>query len=269
MTKVKNELSFDLTASDYSKYRPGYPEEMFKDIIKITGISSESNILDIGSGTGQAAIPLLEKGYSVTCLEPGKNLISLLKKNTEQFEKFNCVNSTFEEWRCVKQLDLIIAGTSFHWLDLKLSLPKIEKILKPSGNLCLFWNMHPRPFTGFFVDVQEIYKNIFPVTDKKSNWKDLSSKKDDVIQIIKNNNLFDMEFQESYKWSVTLKSDEYLRLLNTFSDNIILTAKKREKLFSEIKKLIDSGYKGKVERPYYTELYIFKPLNKNLRSGKF
>jgi trans-aconitate methyltransferase len=254
-------LSFDRSAVDYDTIRPSYPELMYEDIVSQTQLTENDKILDIGSGTGQAVIPLLERGFQVTCLEPGENLYTLLKKNTNKFENTHLVNSTFENWSPDGKYNLITAGTSFHWLDLNTSFIKTKHLLDISGHLSLFWNIHPRPFRGFFEAVQEIYKNNFPVTNKKKSWKDLSSKKDIVIQQIRNSNLLDPEYEKSYNWSTTFTSDEYLRLLNTFSDNIMLPAWKREKLFAEIKELIDSEYCGKIERPYCTYLYIMKQHN--------
>jgi len=250
-------LSFNKTAKDYDSVRPGYPEKMYQDIFNQIESPDNGTILDIGSGTGQAVLPLLEKGFSVTCLEPGKDLHTILKQKTARFKNVDHVNNSFEKWEYNKQFDLIIAGTSFHWLDLQISLPKIRKMLNPGGSLCLFWNTHPQPYTGFFVEVQKVYNNNFP-PDPRKNWKELKDKKTAVISKVRNFGYFEEKYYCSYDWSVNFSTVNYLRLLNTFSDNLMLPEVKKETLFTEIKELIDSCYNGEIERPYRTELYIFQ-----------
>jgi len=250
-------LSFNRSAEDYNAIRPGYPAEMFEYIISRAGISNNSSILDIGSGTGQSVLPMLKKGYQITCLEPGKNLFELLQANTKVFKEIELINNTFEEYQFSEKFDLITAGTSFHWLDLKVSIPKIEQFLSNPGTLCVFWNKHPKPYTGFFAEVQKVYRDNFPTEGNQKSFKDLSSKKDNVLKQVRDSRIFKEELSWDHDWFINFTSAEYISLLNTFSDNILLPHLQREKLFSEIKELIDSKYEGMVTRPYRTELHLF------------
>ncbi|WKB36952.1 hypothetical protein QS257_09150 [Terrilactibacillus sp. S3-3] len=48
-------INFGLTAKDYSQYRAGYPDELYKRLKNYdVGIKGQS-ILDIGTGTGYLA----------------------------------------------------------------------------------------------------------------------------------------------------------------------------------------------------------------------
>ncbi|CAO5186328.1 hypothetical protein FAIPA1_50200 [Frankia sp. AiPs1] len=38
----------------YDRFRPGYPEELFADLVAITGMDTQSSVLEVGCGTGQA-----------------------------------------------------------------------------------------------------------------------------------------------------------------------------------------------------------------------
>ena len=38
----------------YDRVRPTYPEELFADLIAITGVDERSSVLEVGCGTGQA-----------------------------------------------------------------------------------------------------------------------------------------------------------------------------------------------------------------------
>ncbi len=38
--------SFDGAAADYERYRPGYPEEAFRDLVALSRVTPESRLLD-------------------------------------------------------------------------------------------------------------------------------------------------------------------------------------------------------------------------------
>jgi ubiquinone/menaquinone biosynthesis C-methylase UbiE len=136
---------------------------MYDELIEITGIPQDGTILEIGSGTGQATLPLAKRGYTITCLEPGLNLMQIAKKKLTKYPKVNFLNATFEEWPIEKdKYDLVTSATAFHWVDQKVGYKKANLSLKPKGNLALFWNKHPKPYTRFFEEVQQIYQKIVP-----------------------------------------------------------------------------------------------------------
>src|SRR5215210_4042068 len=57
MADDRNRLrtTFDEAASLYDEVRPGYPEDLFDDIISLSGIPARGRILEIGCGTGHGA----------------------------------------------------------------------------------------------------------------------------------------------------------------------------------------------------------------------
>jgi tRNA G46 methylase TrmB len=38
----------------YDRVRPAYPDELFADLVAITGMDRQSSVLEVGCGTGQA-----------------------------------------------------------------------------------------------------------------------------------------------------------------------------------------------------------------------
>lgn len=50
---------FDRQATSYSEYRPSYPEELYRHILKFCNYDAEPEVaLDIATGSGQAAVEL-------------------------------------------------------------------------------------------------------------------------------------------------------------------------------------------------------------------
>lgn len=61
--------TFNNIITDYNEARPSYPAELFNDILEFSNISVNDNLLEIGSGTGQATEYFIEKGYPIIGLE--------------------------------------------------------------------------------------------------------------------------------------------------------------------------------------------------------
>src|SRR5215831_11424622 len=71
---------FDEVPDLYDRVRPGYPGELFADLIAITGVDERSSILEVGCGTGQATRSLAALGMSVTAVERGAALAALARR---------------------------------------------------------------------------------------------------------------------------------------------------------------------------------------------
>src|SRR5690348_12391492 len=75
-----------------------YPEELFADLIAVTGIAPGDRLLEIGCATGKATLPLARRGFRVTCLEPGPRLAQAARGNLAGLAA-EVVESRLEDWR--------------------------------------------------------------------------------------------------------------------------------------------------------------------------
>ena len=90
--------SFDAAARLYDKFRPGYPEPLFDDLVQLSGIPAGGRILEIGPGTGQATLPLARRGLSILGLELGASMARVCRRNTHEFPNVEILNVAFEDW---------------------------------------------------------------------------------------------------------------------------------------------------------------------------
>ena len=60
------EWTFDTVASTYEKLRPGYVEELYGAIFDYIPVGENSNVVEVGSGGGQATAPMLKTGCRLT-----------------------------------------------------------------------------------------------------------------------------------------------------------------------------------------------------------
>jgi tRNA1(Val) A37 N6-methylase TrmN6 len=91
--------SFDAAARLYDRFRPGYPEHLFEDLVQLSGIPEGGRILEIGPGTGQATLPLARRGYSILGIEMGASMARLYRKNLRGFPNAEILNIAFEDWK--------------------------------------------------------------------------------------------------------------------------------------------------------------------------
>jgi len=68
---------FDNAAEDYQRTRPVCPAELLDDLIDRTGLQAGNRVIEIGCGTGQATVPLAQRGLAITAVELGAELAAV------------------------------------------------------------------------------------------------------------------------------------------------------------------------------------------------
>ncbi|MBI5624278.1 MAG: class I SAM-dependent methyltransferase [Elusimicrobia bacterium] len=249
--------TFDKIAADYDQVRPGYPAESVEDVISMAALPETGRILEIGCGTGQATIAFARRGFSMTCLDVGQELAARAARNCRKYPNVQVLCKSFEDWRPAgKTFDLVMSASAFHWVPPEIGYPKAARVLGKVGSVALLSNLHPLPYTGFFHEVQTVYRKFVP------EWRDTieGPTPEEAIPLtqahIAETGLFGPASIRVYAWARLFCRDDYLRLLNTYSDHRALADEQRTRLFAAIGDLIDSQYGGEVTRPYLTVLHI-------------
>jgi SAM-dependent methyltransferase len=253
--------TFDEAASLYDEVRPGYPEELFDDVISLSGIEPAGRILEIGCGTGQATVPFARRGYRILCVELGENLAAVARRNLEGYPRADVRTGAFEDLALQDgSFELVISATAFHWLDPDVAYPKVARILGDGGSLALFWNVHVHSDAseGFFEDAQRIYEREAPEIVGPDDHKGLPRPDEvhDRTDEIRDTGLFGRITTRHYQWDETYDSRSYLRVLNTYSGHRSLGDETRRRLFRGIADLIDTRFGGSVVKGYLTTLYV-------------
>ena len=95
-------------------------------------------ILDVGSGSGNLALKLINKGYQVDCVIPSEFLAEQVQTKLGGQSKIHICG--FEQMPPAEAYDLILFGESFQYVKLKESLKKITTMLNPEKLLKQFCN---------------------------------------------------------------------------------------------------------------------------------
>jgi SAM-dependent methyltransferase len=242
-------------ARDYDAVRPGYPTRLVQAVMHRAALSHESTVLEIGCGTGQATAAFAAKGCAMLCLEPASELAKLAAHNMSRFPGVQVRTETFEHAALEPgRFDLVLAATSFHWIDPAIRCAKVAHVLRPAGTVAILTNAHPIPFVGFFERVQEVYRAVAPelahAGDKSATEQWAAELHAELVQ----SPHFEAVECLCERWQKQFARDEYLALLNTFSPHRRLEEDKRNRLLAAIGNLIDAEYRGYVEQPYLTLL---------------
>ena len=246
---------FDEAADSYDAVRPGYPAELFEDVSRLAHLGQGSSVLEVGCGTGQATLEFAKRGYTVTCIEPGGNLLELARRKLAGFPVEFCA-CRFEDWPPEGSFDLVASGTAWHWVDADTGFRKAAAALKQSGFIALFWNLHPTPYTGFFEEVQRIYGEQVPEWRVPGARQTTDQRIAEIRRQISASGRFEEPTVKLYRWTRTYSSGDYVKLLDTYSDHRALPEDRRSRLYGEVKRMIDERYGGLVERPYLTALFL-------------
>jgi SAM-dependent methyltransferase len=133
---------FDEVPELYDQVRPGYPDELFADLMAITGINEGASVLEVGCGTGQASRSLASHGLSVTAVEPGAGMSALARRRLAGFDRLHVEQSTFEDWDDQgRRFHLVLAASSWHWVDPEVGWPKAHRVLHRGGWMALIGNI--------------------------------------------------------------------------------------------------------------------------------
>ncbi len=232
----------------YNQIRPAYPEALVEDVVEICGLKHTSRILDVGCGTGQASKPFIEKGYKLTGIDLGEDMIAYAQTKFREQQNAEFIRAEFEKWNGKEKFDLIISATAFHWIDPEIGYKKAASLLKNNGYLAIYSNRHINKERGFFKESQAVYNKYYsPIAKEYRNSANLYREK-----------YFKLAYERNYQWNIEYQAKEYLDLLNTYSDHISLPDQNRILLFEGIEKLIQERYEGRVLKEYESVLKILE-----------
>jgi len=141
---------FSDRVQDYQKYRPTYPREFVDWLRSHYGLTSDSVIVDVGSGTGISAQLFLEFGCTVYGVEPNEPMRTSAEQHLRSFARFHSVPGTSEHTTLPDHLaDLIVVAQAFHWFDPEPTRSEFLRILKPGRPVAILYNDRKMQGSGF------------------------------------------------------------------------------------------------------------------------
>lgn len=249
--------TFNEAAELYDRVRPGYPEELFDQLVDLADIGPGSRVLEIGCGTGQLTVPLAERGCEIVAVELGAGMADVARRKLARFPSVQVFVSPFEDWPLpVEPFDTVVCATAFHWLDPAVRIIKSATALRPGGSLATIATHHVAGGTDdFFVESQACYERWDPSTVPGVRLP-RAAEVPMVSDELDRSGLFGPATFRHYEWEQSYSTAGYLDLLRTYSGHRALPPEALCNLLACIADLIDTCYGGHIAKRYLTELRV-------------
>ncbi len=252
-------LGFDNVPEIYDRVRPTYPAELFAELFSYLQSDDGLRAVEIGPATGKATRPLLEHGIAVTAVEPGERLAEfLVKKLGEEYAGLDVVVAKFEDAELESgAFDLVIAATSFHWIDPETRFQRCYDLLCDGGVLAV---IHTNQIAstadeGFFARVQPVYDR----HQENDPWyappAEDALKPEEYDGLVASGLFDDIELHK-YRWDQTYTSAEYGDLMRSYSGTQAMEPPQQEAMIGDVCALIDAEFDGSITRPLVMTLSL-------------
>nr|WP_145491763.1 MULTISPECIES: class I SAM-dependent methyltransferase [Streptomyces] len=133
---------FDGTAPYYARHRPPYPSEAISTLTDRFGLGTGTEVLDLGCGSGQVALPLAAEGCPVWAVDPDPEMLAEGIRAQHRLESHGTVRWVLAGSADLSRLGLpslrlCTMGASFHWMDRAAVLSELDRLLDPEGGVAL------------------------------------------------------------------------------------------------------------------------------------
>jgi ubiquinone/menaquinone biosynthesis C-methylase UbiE len=127
---------FTGTARYYSLHRPHCPQQLLHDLVTQSVGEHGRSMVDRGCGTGEVSLPLSGYFDGVTAIDIDPGMVDVAREKTagQNVENVQRVVGPAEKLVLADaSQDLIVAGSSFHWMDRELLSVRAYQALTDRG----------------------------------------------------------------------------------------------------------------------------------------
>ena len=154
---------FSTRVDNYLRYRPSYPPQVLNLLREECGLTPDSIVADVGSGTGILSELLLRNGNTVFAIEPNREMREAAERLLAQYERFHSIDGTAEATGLpYRSVHFVTAGQAFHWFDHDRARVEFARILERGGWAVLVWNDRRTDSTPFLREYQQLLHDHAP-----------------------------------------------------------------------------------------------------------
>ena len=247
---VEPRLVFGEDAELYDRARASYPDELIDDLLDL--VEAPVRALDVGCGTGKAAVLLAERGVTGVGVDAHEDMAVVARRNLEEFGTWRIDVCDFESWTPQPgdvPFDLVTCAQAWHWLDPDIRIRRAHDLLRPGGWLALWWNRPAERAHHLDDRLDAIYAEVAPGVRRTIGHKG-TPPSDDIPEDVW---LCD-PFTITYDWSRIYTSAQWCDLMRTQSDHRLLDPAQSDQLLAGVAAVIDADG-GAYEHHYSTHFW--------------
>ena len=249
----KQRLVFDEVAEVYARRRPGYPRALVDAVVEGAGLVPGDRLLEIGCGPGLATLPFAERGFHITAVEPGAEMVRLARLRLRGYD-VQVAQTSFEDWEGDGGYTLVFAAQAFHWLDRKRSFALVAEQLVPEGSLAIFANVPERPPGPVHQAIQAVYARHAPAFEARLPGS-VATRRANLAEQLAAAPEFGPVSDRRFPWTARYDALAYVELMSTQSDHRLLPPETLADLHSGIAAAIRE-HGGQLEIPYEARLLL-------------
>ncbi len=251
---------FGGNSAAYDAARPDYPAWVFTQLSGSGILTTGTATLEIGAGSGKATRALLERGADpLTLIEPDARFVPQLSRLTDQFAaRCTIVTDRFEDAHLRDgEFQLVMAATSFHWIEPGNGLRKVRRVLRHGGTAVLVWHVFQQlgAHDAFHEATRSLLENLAVSPSGTPNSVpfalDREARREDALAA----GFSDVEYAES-RWTLTLDAAQVGALYGGFASIERLDPEPRRALLERLVTIASTTFEGRVERPMTTCMYL-------------
>ena len=224
-TKAERSRSFGGVAAQYERFRPGPSVESVAWFLP----RRVSRVVDVGAGTGALTRLLVDRADEVVAVEPDDRMRAVL---VERVPGVRAIEGRGEAIPLPDSCaDAVLVSSAWHWMEPRTTLQDVARVLVPGGTLGVLWT-GPDPNAPFMAQAREL----------------LTSRLDAVPAGAVNETSFTLDIPAGlpftrpenavFTFDIALNADDLIGLLGTISWIITMPAERRERVFSEARRLL-------------------------------
>ena len=249
--------TFDTAAERYDRIRPLYQPEVFDDLALLAALEPESRVLEIGCGSGQATVPMAERGYRVVAVELGARFAEIARRKLATHKNATVIVAPFEDWPLPQEpFDVVVSATAFHWIDPTVRVRKAAEALRSGGNLAVIETSRrpiaPQRVIDRFRDCHKQW-----TSDPAPAFRPhRPGEPPECLAELEASGLFDRTEVRRYASTHEYSTEEHHELLLTFSNVLALDAERQAGLVRCIDDVIDGDLGARLRESTITHLVV-------------
>jgi SAM-dependent methyltransferase len=247
--KERRSGSFGEVAELYERFRPGPSPEAVGWLVP----GHVDTVVDLGAGTGALTRLVVPVAGQVVAVEPDHRMRAVL---VDQVPEARAVDGRGDSMPLPDRFaDVVLASSSWHWMDTDATFHEVARVLKPGGVLGVMWS--GPDFVGSF-ERRHLLHTGQPITDTPlPGGDDDASGIGRLISIfrwrsgvegsgqsgrrlaIPTGAPFGEPEHKLFARSAAMDADDLVGLLGTRSHFIIMAADQRQRIVEEARRLLD------------------------------
>ncbi|MET4116461.1 SAM-dependent methyltransferase [Bradyrhizobium sp. JR4.1] len=129
---------FASTAALYEHLRPPYPSEFFRSVAEKLGLSTQSSLIDLGTGPGLLALGFAPYVGRIVGVDPEPAMLDAARRTAASAgHALTLIEGKVETLSPDISFDVVTIGRALHWMDREPTLARLDRLVARGGAILI------------------------------------------------------------------------------------------------------------------------------------